>query len=59
MHSADYVEHPIRQTPTAQGTPLIRKPVVNITVGGTYNRLCGSPHNRFGGRAEETDQPKD
>jgi hypothetical protein len=58
MHSADYVERPTRQTPTAQGNPLIRKPVVNITMGGTYNRLCGSPHNRFGGRARETDRRK-
>jgi transposase len=50
------VEHPIRQTLTPQGNPLIRKPVVNITVGGTYNRLCGSPHKRFGGRSGETER---
>ena len=24
----------------------------------TYNRLCGIPHNRFGGRAGETELPK-
>ena len=25
-------------------------------VDGTYNPLCGSPHNRCGGRAGETDK---
>ena len=29
------------------------KPAFNITVRGTYNRLCGAPHKPFGGRPEE------
>src|SRR5664279_2764246 len=54
MHSHDYVERLTRQTPTPQGKSLTGRPVFNITVQGTYNRLCGIPHNRFGGRVGET-----
>src|ERR1035437_7102866 len=35
-----------------------RQPDFHIIVQGTYNPLCGIQHNRFGGRARETHQPK-
>src|SRR4051794_17340476 len=58
MNSNDYVEHPIRQSLTQQGKTWSGRPVFNITVRRTYNRLCGIPHNRFGRRTAETAQRK-
>jgi len=43
------VELLIRQTLTPQGKSLTGRPVFNITVQGTYNRLCRIPHNGFCG----------
>ena len=48
----------IRQTLTPQGKSLTGRPVFNITLLGTYNPLCGIPHNGFGERHRETDQPR-
>src|SRR5664280_2117308 len=47
--ASDYVELLIRQTLTPQGKSLTGRPVFNITVQGTYNRLCRIPHNGFCG----------
>jgi len=38
MHSHDYVELLIRQTPTPKGKSLTDGPVFHIIVQGTYNR---------------------
>src|ERR1035437_427208 len=56
MHSHDYVELLIRQTLTPQGKSLTDRPDFHIIVQGTYNRLCGIQHNRFGERHGETDR---
>ena len=52
----NYVERPICETPTQQGKTGLSRVVFNITMRGTYNRLCGIPHNRFDGRGLETER---
>jgi hypothetical protein len=44
-----YVEHLIRHSLAQQGKTRPARPVFNIIVRGTYNRLCGIPHNRIRG----------
>ncbi len=41
------MERQTRQTPMPQRESPTDRPVLNITGRGTYNRLCGTPHNRF------------
>ena len=50
------MERPICETPTQQGKTGLSRVVFNITMRGTYNRLCGIPHNRFDGRGLETER---
>src|SRR5262245_25138283 len=54
--ACDYVERPSAGHHIDQQDPAARPAPVNITSYGTYNRLCGIPHNRFGGGPSEKDQ---
>jgi hypothetical protein len=52
--ASEYVERSLPDIASLQEHPA----ALNITRLGTYNRLCGDPHNRFGERPGETGSRK-
>src|SRR4051812_21055695 len=56
--TSDYVERSPAKPRDGEGESQPADPVLNITSGWTYNRLCGDQHNRFGERPGETEPGK-